>query len=274
MKSVIAIPCYREEMSREERASLVQCGKVFSNKYDIVLFVPEKLNCAAYLEIIPHARVERFENKFFACVSTYSRLLLTPEFYQRFQEYDYMLIYQLDAWVFRDELEYWCKKGYDYIGAPFVQKYGKVEQVVVGNGGFSLRKISAMLRVLNNTDKKMFPPELLKDFFRYYIAQGKYFKALKPLLRLSGLFPNNRGKYLEQIRHEKFNSEDKVFTFLSQEFTDDGLTMPDVEEAALFSIDSAPQRFFQKLPFGCHAWLKEDAEYWKQYIQCTNAKSQ
>ena len=266
MKSVIAIPCYREEMSREERASLVQCGKVFGNSYDIVLFVPEKLTCAAYLEIIPHARIERFENKFFTSVSTYSHLLLTPEFYLRFQEYDYMLLYQLDAWVFRDELEYWCSKGYDYIGAPFVQKYGKVEQVVVGNGGFSLRKISAMIRVLKNTERKMFPPELLKDFCKYYIAQGKYIQALKPLLRLAGLYPNNRGKYLEQIRREKFNSEDKVFTWLSRQFTDDGLTLPPLEEAVLFSLDGEPQRFFRSLPFGAHAWMKDSRAFWQDFI--------
>ena len=115
-------------------------------------------------------------------------------------------------------------------------------------------------------------PELLKDFFRYYIAQGKYFQALKPLLRLSGLFPNSRGKYLEQIRCEKFNSEDKVFTFLSQEFSDDGLTMPNLEEAVLFSLDGEPQRFFRSLPFGCHAWMKESSVFWKKYIPVLSEK--
>ena len=266
MNAVITIPCYREEMSREEKASLIQCGKVFGDKYDVVFFVPEKLDCSAYLEILPHARPERFEDKYFASVSTYSWLLLTPEFYRRFETYEYMLLYQLDAWAFRDELEYWCRKGYDYIGAPFVQTYGNVEEVVTGNGGFSLRKISAMLRVLNNTGQRMFTPAQLKAFFKYYIARGEYFQALKPLLRLSGLYPNTRRKYLEQIRHEKNNSEDKVFTFMSKEFTDDGLTMPSIEEAALFSLDIDPKRFFQRLPFGCHAWMKGSAPFWKEYI--------
>ena len=266
MSAVIAIQCYREEMSREEKASLVQCGRIFGAKYDVVFFVPESLECSAYLEILPHARLERFEDKYFTSVSTYSWLLLSPEFYLRFQAYEYMLIYQLDAWVFRDELEYWCQKGYDYIGAPFLQKYGKVEQVVIGNGGFSLRKISAMLRVLNNTERRMFAPAQLKEFFKFYIAQGKFQQAVKPLLRMFHLYPNNRGKYLEQIRHEKYNSEDKVFTFLSCEFTDDGLSMPDVEEAALFSLDTYPDHFFRNLPFGCHAWMKGSAPFWKKDI--------
>ena len=214
----------------------------------------------------PELKIERFPAHFFRSIRDYSNLLLSEGFYERFSAFEWMLVCQLDAWGFRDELEYWCSKGYEYIGAPFVQKYGKVEQVVVGNGGFSLRKISAMLRVLNNTHKRMFPPELLKDFCKYYIAQGKYIQALKPLLRLAGLYPNNRGKYLEKIRREKFNSEDKVFTFLSQEFTDDGLTLPPLEEAVLFSLDAEPQRFFRSLPFGCHAWMKESRAFWQDFI--------
>ena len=31
-----------------------------------------------------------------------------------------MLIYQLDAYVFKDELLNWANKGYDYIGAPWL----------------------------------------------------------------------------------------------------------------------------------------------------------
>ena len=91
MRVVIAIPCYRENMDLEERASLVQCSRVFGSKYDVVFFAPADLECSAYLEIVPHGRVERFDNSFFTSVSSYSRLLLTPEFYLRFSDYDYML---------------------------------------------------------------------------------------------------------------------------------------------------------------------------------------
>lgn len=270
MKAVIVIPCYRCEMSKEERASFLQCAEIFGDRRKIVLAAPESLDCSAYQEILPRCSVERFEDKFFASVSTYSWLLLTPEFYRRFQADDYMLIYQLDAWVFRDELDQWCEKGYDYIGAPFVLKWGHREKIIVGNGGFSLRRISAMLRVLEGDRKKMFPSALLKEFFMNHIVCGNYVRGFIPLLKMWGLFPNSRGKYLEQIRHEKYNSEDMVFYFLSRQFTDDGLTMPDIDEAACFSLDGAPERFFKKLPFGCHAWMKGDAEFWKKYITAEN----
>jgi len=44
--------------------------------------------------------------------------MMSPAFYDAFKAFDYILIYQLDAFVFRDELEYFCSLGYDYIGAP------------------------------------------------------------------------------------------------------------------------------------------------------------
>ena len=141
MKTVIAIPCFRRELKWFEKASLIQCGKVFGSRHDIVFFVPEDFDCSAVLEIIPGAQVLRFDKRFFSSVSSYSSLLLTPGFYHAFQKYEYMLIYQPDAWVFRDELDDWCRKDYDYIGAPFVLGTGADERIFVGNGGFSLRKM-------------------------------------------------------------------------------------------------------------------------------------
>ena len=266
MNKVIVIPCYRDTMEGTEEASLIQCSKIFGGRRDIVLAVPEKLDCSLYLKIIPSARIERFDDKFFVSVSSYSHLLLTPAFYQRFSDYDYMLIYQLDAWVFRDELDKWCAKGYEYIGAPFLLKNGRYEKIIVGNGGFSLRRIDAMLRVLQHPQAKMFPAELLWDFIRCYAGCGRYLRILVPLLKLAGLLPNTRGAYLEKIRYEKDNSEDMVFHFLSRQYTKDGLTMPDIKEAALFSIDKEPVCDVAELPFGCHAWMKGRASFWKKYI--------
>jgi hypothetical protein len=39
----------------------------------------------------------------------------SKQFYERFVAYDYMLIYQLDAYVFKDELDDWSAKGYDLL---------------------------------------------------------------------------------------------------------------------------------------------------------------
>jgi hypothetical protein len=47
--------------------------------------------------------------------------MLSIDFYKRFRDYKFILIYQLDAYVFRDELEYWCEQDYDFIGAPLIE---------------------------------------------------------------------------------------------------------------------------------------------------------
>src|SRR5690606_31898493 len=96
------------------------------------------------------------------------------ELYRRFVAYEYMLICQTDVFVFRDELLQWCEKDYDYIGAPWIaskqhlltkvlfqitnffksrkKKKSTAHFFKVGNGGFSLRKVQTMLKIV--TDQK------------------------------------------------------------------------------------------------------------------------
>ena len=266
MRTIIVIPFHCSKMKPEEECSLRQCARIYSGKRDIAFVIPESLDCSAYTAIIPDAVIRRFPDSFFTSVSGYNHLLLTPGFYECFDSYDYMFVYQLDGWVFKDELDFWCLKGYDYVGGPFFMKDGFADFPVVGNGGVSLRKIKAMLRVLNGTEQKMFPNKLLWRFVRNYFAERKYFCCLRPLLKMIGLLPNLRGNYLARIRREKFNSEDVVFYYLSKEFTSDGLNMPGLDEAVRFSLDAAPREFFAELPFCCHAWLRNDFEFWKKYI--------
>ena len=92
-----------------------------------------------------------------------------------FLDSEYILIYQLDAFVFKDELKEWCQKGYDYIGAPWIAtientiwlKYFNIvarkfrsknknnrEQIFfkVGNGGFSLRRTSSHYSIVKENE--------------------------------------------------------------------------------------------------------------------------
>jgi len=63
-----------------------------------------------------------------------------------FGKYDYILIYQTDCWVFEDNLDYFVELEYDWYGAPWYQPHIGLTNVV-GNGGFSLRKISKMIEI-------------------------------------------------------------------------------------------------------------------------------
>jgi len=85
----------------------------------------------------------------------------SPQFYEPFLDYEYILIYHTDAFVFYDALEYFCSLGYDYIGAPWSAWFPWFRKIArdklepagisrVGNGGFCLRKVKAFYDLLTN----------------------------------------------------------------------------------------------------------------------------
>lgn len=139
-KAAVVIPYYHNDLSVTEQISLMQCCLVL-NKYDIILVAPESLEIHTDREFI----VKRVPDKWLADIEGYNQLMAQKFFYEMFLGYEYILIYQLDAYVFCDELLRFCNMGYDYIGAPWLRGtkffHGNEALIFVGNGGFSLRKV-------------------------------------------------------------------------------------------------------------------------------------
>ena len=135
---------YRE-LDELEKISLDRCRKVLG-RYPIIFVAPAGQKFP-YIE--PGDAVVEFPAENFRSVKTYSRLMLSPNFYATFADFEYILIYQLDAFVFYDALEEFCSLGWDYIGAPWPY-LAKVDEkfLRVGNGGFSLRKVKACHELL------------------------------------------------------------------------------------------------------------------------------
>lgn len=87
--------------------------------------------------------IKEYNKKLFKSKYTYSKLLLTHEFYKGWYDEGYRksFIYQTDCYLFRDEFDKWANTGYTFVGAPVVATnsdwgyYGGY----VGNGGFSMR---------------------------------------------------------------------------------------------------------------------------------------
>ena len=155
--AAVVIPVYQNNLSWSEQISLQQCKRIL-NRHPVILIAPRTMKIEnRELSGLP---VERFPEYFFDGISGYNRLMLSKEFYQRFEQYEYILIYQLDVFVFSDRLQYFCGLGYDYIGAPWLQGYRYItglerRYLYVGNGGFSLRKVSAFLRILNEETERI-----------------------------------------------------------------------------------------------------------------------
>ena len=81
-------------------------------------------------------------------VHEYNTLLLSSQFWKQLLEKgcEYCLIFQTDVVLFKDNVDDFIQ--YDYIGAPWFEKYHEILES--GNGGFSLRNVRKMLQIVEN----------------------------------------------------------------------------------------------------------------------------
>lgn len=82
--------------------------------------------------------------------NTYNNMLLSKWFWDKLDS-ENLLIYQQDTFLFREGIENYCE--YDYIGAPWLKQQTDNEYGV-GNGGFSFRKKSKMIKCLDTINPK------------------------------------------------------------------------------------------------------------------------
>lgn len=252
--AVIIIPIYTTKLNDYEIKSFDQCVKVL-HRHKINIVCPEDLDTKQLPLNIDNISISTFPNYFFNGIAGYNKFMLSPDLYSRFIEYKYILIYQLDCFVFSDSISSFCKKDYDYIGAPWLPKKNNVlfrhiihplkrfifnltnetcsahRYYKVGNGGLSLRKTST---------------------FKYITEMNK---------GLIDNFLKNKGDlYNEDIFISLFTSKNNII-----------IKSPSYQEALSFCIESNPEYAFsiiKKMPFGCHAWYKKPYySFWKKIIQ-------
>lgn len=269
---VILIPVYKTQLNVNEIISLSQCCKILRG-YDIVLVIPKNLDTKQYDLIATKnhvkLRVEFFDESFFLNISSYNRLLLCRKFYERFSNYKYMLIYQLDAYVFNDSLEEWCLLGYDYIGAPIIGKHHEYifdrNTYRIGNGGLSLRNIHSFINCFHNHENLFSFTNSIKLYKNS--SKNIFFKTvLLPILMTFGI--RNNFNFFNKKWH--YNEDDFWSNLLNN--SNLKLKTPPFEIAIQFSFERFPSELFQindmKLPFGCHAWDKYEYEtFWSKYIR-------
>jgi len=145
----IVIPTYKEynNLSQFEKKSLLNTIEKMKN-YPLIMVCPLSLNVKEYNEL-GIMDFKRFDDVFFKNIYGYNELMLSSFFYESFNEYDYMLLVQLDAYIFEDKLEYFIKLNYDYIGGLHYIPHIK-GKMVNGNGGFCLRKIKSFIESSKN----------------------------------------------------------------------------------------------------------------------------
>jgi len=253
----VIIPAYLEVLNRYQSASLIRCSSVLK-RYPIILVCKPDLDTAIYKKHIPGLQIEYFNKEYFKNIAGYNKLLLSYGFYNRFRNFEYILLYQLDAWVFRDELEDWCNQGYDFIGAPWFEGWHEAKPesriIGVGNGGFSLRRIQSFLNLLGKMNQHLLLGNILRKFM------------LITLFSRIGIVKNYID-YFNKITPKGAN-EDYHFLILSSVF--EWFKVAPYDKAIRFSFDVNPEVLYEmngkKLPFGCHAWRRYNPDFWNQFI--------
>lgn len=262
LPNIIVIPIHKSTPTEDEMMSLRQCALVFKG-HPICIVCPKELNVTTYCNVLSYFEanwtIERFQPQFFDGIRGYNLLMLDKAFYKRFADYQYMLMYQLDAWVFRDELDYWCNKEYDYIGAPWIEtnKNGELVLTGVGNGGFSLRRVQHFIDVLShkgpvrNSSQLNISPSFKNNIYKLFYSLG-YQNTISYYKKDPTLF--------EDIFLSIFLSNTKLRA-----------NTPSPDEASRFAFEKQPSFLFSKngqLPFGCHAWKKYEYDsFWINYIK-------
>ncbi len=228
-KVAIVVPHHKAVFSQNERISLEQLNRVLG-RYPIFVVAPEHLQGELSLY--------NWENIFvsdesFGSTDRYSRTFMSQWLYELFINFEYMMIYQTDAFVFEDKLMEFCSLGYDYIGAPWnsydpaTRKLG----VRVGNGGFCIKKIKSVIEVLNQKER------ILNN--------------------------NPMRKHMEKI-------EDLFFAYCGIR-EDLSFKVPSIDISSEFSIEHSVNgslsNLNKKRPFGCHDWFRLNYDIWKPYVE-------
>ena len=218
----VVIPCYKEKLDTNEKISLTQCRKILG-RYDRFLLAP----CGINIEDLSGERVVYTDKENLSSRKNYSDYVLSIEFYELFKGYEFILIYQLDAFVFIDKLEYFCGLDYDYIGGEWL--YGLEchlhEQKLwyFGNGGLSLRRVDAFRKWISENQDVV-------DYARMLLPEDIAISIFgKDDLRIAG--------------------RDVAMDFSFDLHPEECYKMHD-----------------ERLPFGCHGWDRFDAVFWKKII--------
>lgn len=141
-KCCVVIVTHKEALNGDDEKSFTRCLDVFSGKRDIKLVIPDSISTEYYNKYNDVLEVIKVDDKWLSSNREYNAMCCNKDFWKFFTDYEYVLIYQTDCWVFEDRLDYFIEMRYDWYGAPWAH-----HNDTVGNGGFSIRRVSKMIEI-------------------------------------------------------------------------------------------------------------------------------
>ena len=262
----VIIPVHKQELTFYEKKSLLACKEQLSG-YDCYLVFPEEMDISSYTSVFAGLLLKPVNPIWLSSIEKYNKMKLSLWFYEIFAKYNYMLTYELDAYIFNSNIEGTNCLTFDFIGAPFFEGYWAANYdspFMKGcNSGFSIRNIQSCIKVLNGMKKY----RLHWFFYRIFLSP---ISSLR--LNINKL---TKGKF------EVFVTGRFSFYFADFHLNEDVIwsevvpqlfpffKIADPMSALKFSFEYNLNKSLQlnggKMPLGCHAWYKH-LEFWKDYI--------
>jgi len=265
----IMVPLPSPDLSEDDEISLRHLRKHLGG-YEKHLLVPKGME--VNMEGFSLLELDR---RHFGSAANHNRMLYRTDFWENFADFEYVLMYHLDALVFSDQLQEWCERGLDYIGSPFLQcadaPWVRVERV--GNGGFALYRVSSVLKVLWSRYADD-PSRWYQDhFWRQIEFQRKVLKPVRDAVPgwLKGRATAQlRGK-LQKLDHTEVNERgnDLFWSDQAKRYFPE-FKVASLEDGLAFSFEMEPRRCFERtggrMPFGCHAFGRYDRAFWEEHF--------
>jgi hypothetical protein len=254
----VVIPVYTTDLSPAEWLSLDQCVTVLRN-HPIVIAKPESLDITPLTRRHAQLRQENFRDAYFVGIQGYNRMMLSDEFYARFSAYQFILIHQLDAFVFSDQLLYWCERGYDYIGAPWIAQSNIPSRI-------SLMRAAVRRRLFRLIGKR-YRNQVMDHHAQQHYSAGNGGFSLRRVAKMREIL-SRLSTRAEDYRQNKRSpwAEDIFFSIEANRYRQN-LRIPGFAEATNFAWETYPgvaaHFATAALPFGCHAWNKLHRDDWQ-----------
>jgi hypothetical protein len=263
---VVLLFTHKPGLQPHEESSLRQCYNVLGS-HAIRLVCPSNLDVSSYRRTIPALQVDPIPAKWFSSIRQYNLLKSLPWLYHRYRQYNFMLTYELDAWVFRDEVAEWCERGWDYIGAPWFEGFYDCDETSpvlgVGNSGFSLRNIQAATRVFQ---------QLRRDRIWRIVNSVMTCRrsAMRDVasMRSASCFYRPLEQALPAPLPSRTYNEDLFWGVFVPRVVPEFRVAP-YEVARYFSFEANARRLYAetgRLPFGCHKWNMLNHAFWRDHI--------
>ena len=263
-RPVVLIIVHRPILAWHEEISLRQCLRVLGH-HPIRLLCPAGLDLTAYLRVAPRIEADFIPPRWLKDYRAFNRLKILPFLYRRYAAFEHILFYELDAFVFRDDLMDWCSRGWDYVGAPWFEGHQSAAPDAapagVGNGGFSLRRTQPVLRALRSFGHVIPVSTVFADWRAHRGTPGSLWLLLSRL--------TYRNNFFAPLNDFAGNEDEFWGRFAARRFPWFRVAPYDVAKRFSFEVN-APRLHREtggQLPFGCHKWMTLTPEFWRPIVE-------